>query len=921
MFVIELMQSMLKKIFFGIFIGVCIIAGIYWFSYLRDVKTPISEGINAIPQNAAIIFESKQVKNTWKKLSQTNIMWEELMSTVCFSKLNFQTTYIDSLIQLNPAVSKLLDQHSVFISAHPNSQNSFDFLFVYSLPNITHHTTIEQFIKSVNNGTEPSSREFKDEHIFTIKPKNKNACSFSFVNGTLIICTQQSLLEASITQLKTGISIAKDKNFSKVINTAGKNVDANIYVNYFFFPDILNQFIHPSFKNETTDLSYFANCSGWDVTIKPNALMLSGFTQANDSSMSFLSLFNHQKPQEIAVTKIIPYRTALMFFLGISNSKSFYSDYKKHLEKRQLLQKHESFISNINKKYKINIESSIFEWVNNEMALVITEPDSSDYTNNSFAIIRSNDIVVAQNALNKLIEHIEKTDEQKQDTIHYKKHIISNLNLPNLLPELFGWQFKKITQNYFTSIDDYIVFGNNVDAIKSFITEFENNKTLINDKNYKSFSENISSEANVYLYTSIPKYINILSTFISSKFESDFKNKTDLIRKFEATAIQFSSNNKLFYSTIYLKYNPVYKQESGTLWELKLDSTLSTKPYLLINHNTKAKDVFVQDDGNKIYLISNTGKIIWTKQLHEKIMSDVVQIDVLKNDKLQMVFNTRSYIYMFDRNGNDMNGFPLKLKSSATNAVSLIDYENNKDYRLFIACENKKILCFKANGELVTGFNFDKTANQVYLPIQYFNANAKDNLCAVDGKGKIYILNRQGGMRVKIKEQIENGTRNFFIEPGKDYHRTYIIAADTLGNVVKINLSGEKENIKLQDFETSPYFDYQDLNNDKTKEYIFLTRNELKVFSQDKSLLFKYEFKDPISQTPLFFLFPDGKEKIGISSEATNELFLFNENGSLYNSFPLSGKTPFSIGDINNEGTFNLISGSSENSIYVYPIH
>ena len=167
---------------------------------------------------------------------------------------------------------------------------------------------------------------------------------------------------------------------------------------------------------------------------------------------------------------------------------------------------------------------------------------------------------------------------------------------------------------------------------------------------------------------------------------------------------------------------------------------------------------------------------------------------------------------------------------------------------------------------------------------------------------------------------MEEGIRNYFVEGGKDYSKSYIIAADTLGNMIKISLTNQKERIKLQDFETSPYFDYKDINNDKTKEYILLTRLELKVFGQDKALLFKYEFENKISQTPLFFLFPDNQGKIGVTSEDSNELYLFNNNGALFEGFPINGKTSFTIGDLNNEGHYNLVTGSSENSIFVYQL-
>lgn len=911
---------MFKKIISGIVIAAAIAGGIYWFTYTKELTTPVSEGINAIPMNAAIIFESKQAKNTWKKLSQTNIMWEELLGTQTFSKLNLQGKYIDSIINTSAAISELFNNHSVFISAHISGASSFDFLYVYSLPNLTYQPVVEDFIKSIDENSIPVVRNYDGVNISVIHPKQKDSLSFAFLKGILMMSSEQTLVEDAIRQLNSGGSLAKDKNFSKVITTAGKNVDANVYINYKTFPGILNHFISPDVQKDINSLSDFADCSGWDITIKPNALMMNGFTQANDSSVNFLNLFSKQKPQEIELPKIIPAKTAALLFFGISNIKSFHHDYKKYLSAKLRSQNYEQYIEGLNKKYRINIERSMLEWIDNEMALVITEPSSTDFSTNAYAVIRSNSIDEAVHNLNSIVDSINRKNVEDPDTVTYRNHIITHLNLPGLLPNLLGWQFNKINNNYFTSIDDYIVFANTADALKTFINDFENNKTLARDKNYKVFSENISAEANVYLYSSIARSTNMYSALITEGLSKDIENYLELYRKFEAVGIQFSSNNKLFYSNVYLKYNPVYKQETGTLWESKLDTTVSSKPHLLINHNTKAKEILVQDDANKIYLISNTGKIIWTKQLHEKIMSDIIQVDVLKNNKLQMAFNTRSAIYMYDRNGNDMRGFPIQLKSPATNAISVVDYENNRDYRIFIASENKKILCFKPSGEQVTGFKFDKTLEPVYLPVQYFNQNNMDHVCAVDVKGKIYVLNRHGEKRMTIKENLPQGAINFYFEPGKDYTLSYLIASDTLGNVVKISLSGDKERIKLQSFETSPYFDYKDINNDKIKEYIFLTRNELKVFSQDKSLLFNYEFKSTTSQPVLFFQLSNGEGKIGIICEETNELYLFNSNGSLYNGFPLNGKTSFSIGDLNNEGTLNLITGSLDNSIYVYQL-
>lgn len=936
------LNGMLKKIAIGIITAALIVGGIFWFTYTKELRTPVSEAINAIPGDAAFILESKQSRNSWKKLSQNSVLWQELLGTKFFSGVDSQSRYIDSLIGSDAAIAKLLDNRSVFISAHVSGASTFDFLYVYSLPNLTYQSLLEDFLKKVDKN-DPVSREYAGVDIQTVYSGSDDSVSYSFLNGTLMMSSKPTLVEDAVRQLKSGASLMLDKNFSKIINTAGKNVDANFYINYKHFPDILSHFISPTLKREINSVSDFADCSGWDVAIKSDALSFSGFTQANDSSARFLNVFRKQEPREIELTKIIPSKTSLLLFYGISNIKTFHHNYKNYLSATQQLklQSYERYINGVDKKYDITIERSMLEWIGDEIALVITEPGSADFVNNSYAVIHAGNLDQALKNLNQLAElsnaeESNKNSEErsenpdKKDTSPrnikniepHRNYIINYINIPQLLPQLLGFQFKNISNCYYTSIGDYVVFGNSIEALQSFIDAFESNKTLANDKNYKLFSENISSEANLYLYSSIARSPNIYASVLTGELINDMEKSLETIYKFEALGVQFTLNktNKLFYSNAYVKYNPDYKQESGTLWETKLDTSVSSKPYLVVNHNTQTKEIIVQDDANKLYLISNTGKVLWTKQLPEKIISEIKQVDVLKNNKLQLVFNTPHAIYMFDRNGKDMRGFPVRLESVATNGISVFDYENNRDYRIVVACEDKNLYCFKTNGERVGGFKFTKAKSPILLPVQHHKVEGKDHLIAVDKSGKVIIVNRQGEVLLDLKDNLVAGVHNFSVFPGKGYNNSFIIASDTLGAVVKMSFAGTKEKIEIKKSDSKVFVEYKDITNDNVTEYIVVSDDELTVFSQGKSVLFNYEFKNALSQAPAVYTFPDGSLKTGVVSDKTGELFLFNQNGSLYQGFPVMGKTAFSIGDMNNDGTLMLVTGGADNSIYVYQL-
>src|SRR5690606_8602915 len=109
------------------------------------------------------------------------------------------------------------------------------------------------------------------------------------------------------------------------------------------------------------------------------------------------------------------------------------------------------------------------------------------------------------------------------------------------------------------------------------------------------------------------------------------------------------------------------------------------QPYGFVNHNTKENELIIQDEANILYLINAKGTILWKKQLNEKITSPIYMVDAVKNKKYQMLFSTKHHIHLIDRNGKYLNNYPAKLPAEATSPLSLLDYDNDKDYRLFIA--------------------------------------------------------------------------------------------------------------------------------------------------------------------------------------------------------------------------------------------
>ncbi len=260
---------MWKRIIFIVVIVSALIAGVFWYNYTKSINTTVSNAFTAIPTTASIIFESKQLAKSWKKISQTNIIWEELLITDAIKALNDQLKSIDSVLLLNQEVYDLVEDNSVFISIHTNTNNTSSTLISFSLPDLSHEAVVEDFFIQLNKGKKIIEHEFESTNYMELTM----GFYATIKEGICIISKDKLLIEKSIQQLNNKTSFLTDTHFKKIINTAGKKVDMNVYVNYNNIASIFTNSTSKQVQPNILALNQFAYCSAWDIDIKPNAFL------------------------------------------------------------------------------------------------------------------------------------------------------------------------------------------------------------------------------------------------------------------------------------------------------------------------------------------------------------------------------------------------------------------------------------------------------------------------------------------------------------------------------------------------------------------------------------------------------------------------------------------------------------------------
>jgi hypothetical protein len=900
-----------------------VLAGvIYEYLHLRKKELPVSTAITAIPIDASFIFESRDTYPLWKGVSGNSLIWKDLLSTEAVTQLNHSLQYLDSIIGEDSKMHGIVETEPIFVSAQLNGMDHYDFLFVCSIPVQGGEEGLNGFMQGLGKKGSLTQIQYDGINVYNLKQPGRSDFSYAIHSGIFIGSLNEALVQESLRQMESGISLLNSVHFKKVLDASGGQSEAELFVSCQTLSNVISSFMSKNFHSTLLSLPDFAQWFALDVTYTPNEIIMNGFTDADSTGGEYISLFEHQSAQSTRVPSIIPANTAFMDCFEISDRAAFVKDYKKYLGLHRRIYKHNDWVENIQKVYNINIEKNFYSWLDNEFALVITEPSDSTLQNDTYAIIGAHNIKDAENALGRLSDSVKGPEEKHFATVQYMKHDIKYIGVEYMLYNLLGGTYEPLKHTYYTTISNYVVFANSPEALQMFINRYESGYTLEKDSYYRSFiSDHVESESQIYIYNNVALSPMLYEQYVDKTYADAIKKHTDIIRKTQAIGIQFNFMQGMFYTDVYVKRNPEYKKQAGALWQVALDTTIAGHPYWVTDHKTKYQYVFVQDKADNIYLISNTGHIQWKKEAEARIISPVYSIDVMRNGKCQYLFNTAKSIDIVDRNGKDMYGFPVNIPNKASGPVTCFDYEKNRKYRLLAPCTDGKLRMYDIGGKSVKEWVSPETDAPVTTTARHIKVDDKDYIIVVDEHGKVYGFDRKGKSRLTLQQRLPEHMSKFYLQEGKRLDDTYMFAADSMGIVYQLSLTDvmthtQYVSAKNERFDFAPV----DLDGKGNNTMLFLSHYDLYAYNLDKTKLFHYSVRDSVTRNMVVFKYIDGKARIGAVDTKNNKIYIWDEQGNLCNGFPLYGSTEFEIADMNADGQLYLVTGASDGNVYVYSL-
>ncbi|NVN94462.1 MAG: DUF3352 domain-containing protein [Bacteroidetes bacterium] len=902
------MKIQRKTIYIAVFVLLAVIILLSAYNYYRRLKQPIAPVINAIPADALMFAEFSNVIDLWNTNNASNIIWQNLQKLPFFATANSDIVFINTLINSNPNIKNITNTNKSYLSLHCLGNDSLALLYLINVPATFEDTDIKNMLKE-SGIKDIKQQKFEGVLIYTAK-SNASAYHYCVYKGVFMGSYSMPLVEKGILQLNNNTSIASDENFINLQATAGKKVDANIYINYTNLSKWLALFIN---KETTIDMTMLADFGKWtemDLFVKTNQLLLNGYTTAGKNNPSYISIFADEAAQEIQITNILPQNTLLFSDVIFSNYASYHNKYKNFLKENEKLQEYEKKLSNMNLQVKLNLSDNFIEWMGKEFAVVVLQSETN-FSDNTFVICQANDLKVADSCL----KSIAKASQQKNNEIETSVVDANKILLPDLLKTLLGGACPSFKECWFETANDFVIFAASKQAICNYRNAFSSGEILAKSKDYAEYSANIPSKSNIYAYINLNLAANYLMNTMKATHTPAFGNIFPVLQGFQKLSFQLSAEDKRFYTTINFNFKgnnnikpieaAVVTQPISSGSETTLDAPMVNRPYIVKNTSSNDKSIIVFDASNKMYFMNKEGVIKWSVMLDGKPKSDVYEVDFLKNNKIQYLFNTENSIYLIDANGKKIEGYPVKLSYKATSGLCLIDYEKKLDYRIAIAGIDRKIHYFNIKGVTVTDFKSPTTKDIVETTPQHIIFGGKDNIIITDRSGNVLILDRKGNERFKLKTNFAKNTISKCYYDGK-----YLITTDKYGKLQFISTNGTIDTKIFKTISGNPTFAYEDFNNDGTKDFIFLTPTELNIFKKDGKVIFNYKFNQAVVPILQFYANTQRGNLIAIMGRDNKQLYIFNKTGLLDESITFKGETMPDIASLFDKKHLNLITGS-----------
>ena len=873
-----------------LFIGIVLVLGGGYVFYTYYYTEKNKDIWSFVPESALMIYETSDAEESYSQIKKTDWgrgigadFWKGISGGI----LDYDTSTYDDKIGWS------LKNTQILISIHVVAKEELDAVYYVNISKKNTVKILQQYTDKfiANTSSTLTTRAFDSRLVFEIA-NSELQFSYFMEDGVLAISRTPFLIEDIIRTIDSkGKQTFKKAHQKSLKANKLKNDQGDFYIN----TAKLDMFFGIFGKDLVLD--ELGHSTFLDVKITDHLLSLSGFTyvQSND----FLTTMQGQNAVKISVNNYVPNSAYAVFHTGISDADSWYENYQKKL--------------NFESLRDIWDMQRMIGWMGEELALVKVNNQRDDLEG-KILFISTKD---AGDALGQMDILSKNASAMLQDKVYSEKYgeiMIKELTIPEFPKKLLGEMYKGFSVSYYAIVNGYLVLTSDIESMRLLVNSIEEENTWGRTLAKSQWLSHSLGEANVSYFFDYSQ-ANALEDVLNDRWKSWLQDHDQMMKGVGMGAIQFSNIDEKFYTNIVVEYDSRETKTQPLNFAIESATDLPhqaiTKPFVVRNHITQQfREVVVQDSSKNIYLIDAKGAILWQDSIGRSIDGRLYQIDYYKNKKLQYLFAAGQFMYLIDRNGDAVKGYPIDV-GFAIDQLSVFDYDHTKDYRILAADKKGTLLMYDKQGNKIEGWNPDSPKKPLLTAPRHIRVRGRDAIVLVFADGEISVLNRRGEVFKGFPIDVENKiSGDVSIRLGRDFEHTLFSTITKEGELLQFDLNGKT--VHKRQFYRPTKNTFFELVEGVMKTNFVIVRQNTSQFSlldaKENTIIEKEYFTTNLRNLQYYDL--RGNNIYVVNDFTQGFGYVYNSEGGLLNNVP-----------INNDHEIGLLKNSKMNKILIYSIY
>ena len=495
----------------------------------------------------------------------------------------------------------------------------------------------------------------------------------------VIVSDSETLVKSSRRHLEKSISVMDASGFAE----ASSSVSGN---NVIFFSNphakmLMSEMFTKKYAAHNPFISTLAQWTVADITKsdKSGTYVTSSAVFDNDPS-DFMTVLSKSEPAVSKVSHILPSYTVSAVSLPMKDTESYSKAYQAYLDSKQALQSLRKKNRELQTRTGISPEDFVKRLDVKEMARATFMSGGALDTVNLMRIGRQ-DTLIFVGTQNK----------------SFKNYVPAIHSWPyaSFAAAIFGKFFQLKDESCFTYMDGWVITG----SLKA-VEEYVQGKTLEYD--LVEYMADAGQKDMLGVDASLVAYFSLTENQEghTSIFKKPFRNALKpLYEGSDYCPVVFSVVNGKHGMELSLQV-PKLTMMKTKAPEFERDTTvvIPQGPFRVKNSGTGKMNLFYQNSHGSLCLQEEGGKGLWGVPFDGKLCGTAQNVDYYANGKLQIIFGSGSKIYVIDRLGRFVTGFPVDLGKEILVGPDVYDFNGTKAYNIMVLHKDNTIEMYNLKG-------------------------------------------------------------------------------------------------------------------------------------------------------------------------------------------------------------------------------